>query len=877
MRRFLTLVSLLCLTIPVGVSISGCVRNPAGKYCPNPDYDLLTTQVASITLTPVSGGISLAYGQTKQITPPIANTCLGSTATVNSNQYTFGTTNNQLVDISPVGTMCAGTWNRNTGGGIANYTICYPPNPLPSTGGLPYSSAYVTAENSSVTSNPVQVFVHAPVTSVSLVGPQQCLSQNEVAQLDAQACYASNGQQVLLCAPSSVTTAPSPTLACPLPPGQTLASIPSCSASIGTLQFQISNSAVATLSSLTNQITAELPGTTAITASIAGSGSSAGYFSTCPPASIDVTLANGKTSGTISQGVQQNMTTTVTDTQGAQITGLSLDYQSTNPIDITAGSAGAISTTHPGVASIYAVCQPPTCNPSPINVTGLNGTGLSISSNPVTVTTPGSTSDFVWFGAPGQSQYFVPIELLTGTLGSNVRLPYVPNSMLMDQLGASLYFGSARELMVFTTVTNGITKTDTNAPGVVLAVSPSATSLLINDQARHLFYIYSLTSGNISSFGGMGEAAAWTPDSKTLYIVDNANLNTPATCSTLNITGHMDMLYVYSLNTGWSTYKLPPSPLPPDAMPTCDTQPNVAPPAPLQTPAITIPGVGAYLRGLPTDAHTWCPSGTAGNAASVQYYPEGDSVDVQTDVLAATGDGDHILGATCSNPAPSGVCAAVNLYDIGVTIPTSACSVTTTGSGATQVQTLNPLLISHSINSTDPIPLTQVMNATAVNQVVPGSFPELASSTAQATGLAFITYIGNTPGALLPYYTPGACTPGTGGAAPTCAPGTVNYVTLMNGTVPSTTVTAPLAGTFSPDNNIFFVSTAGDDQIHFIALPNTATGTPKDTQQISPNLPACTPVPPAGNGTDPGCTLTTAPTPSIVPATVIIVKPRSIT
>ena len=33
MRRYLTLVFLLCLGIPAGVSISGCVRNPAGNYC----------------------------------------------------------------------------------------------------------------------------------------------------------------------------------------------------------------------------------------------------------------------------------------------------------------------------------------------------------------------------------------------------------------------------------------------------------------------------------------------------------------------------------------------------------------------------------------------------------------------------------------------------------------------------------------------------------------------------------------------------------------------------------------------------------------------------------------------------------------------------
>ncbi len=91
--------------------------------------------MASITLQPQTTGISMAFGQTQQITAPTAATCKGTAASVAS--YTYGTTNNQLVDISPTGNICAGTWNRNSGGGIADYTICNFPNPLPNTGGCP--------------------------------------------------------------------------------------------------------------------------------------------------------------------------------------------------------------------------------------------------------------------------------------------------------------------------------------------------------------------------------------------------------------------------------------------------------------------------------------------------------------------------------------------------------------------------------------------------------------------------------------------------------------------------------------------------------------------------------------------------------------------
>jgi len=97
---------------------------------------------------------------------------------------------------------------------------------------------------------------------------------------------------------------------------------------------------------------------------------------------------------------------------------------------------------------------------------------------------------------------------------------------------------------------------------------------------------------------------------------------------------------------------------------------------------------------------------------------------------------------------------------------------------------------------------------------------------------------------------------------------------LMNGSSASTTVTGPVAGAFSPDNSIFFVSTSGDNQIHFISIPSTPSGAFSDTQQISPNLPACVP------GSDPDCVFNSgnpAPASGIVPTTVIVVRPRTTT
>jgi len=84
MRRFLTLVCLLGLALPAGISISGCTRNPGAKYCNGLGYGLQVTQVASITLQPQISGISLAYGQTTQVQAPQAFTCKQVAASVSS-------------------------------------------------------------------------------------------------------------------------------------------------------------------------------------------------------------------------------------------------------------------------------------------------------------------------------------------------------------------------------------------------------------------------------------------------------------------------------------------------------------------------------------------------------------------------------------------------------------------------------------------------------------------------------------------------------------------------------------------------------------------------------------------------------------------------
>jgi len=301
---------------------------------------------------------------------------------------------------------------------------------------------------------------------------------------------------------------------------------------------------------------------------------------------------------------------------------------------------------------------------------------------------------------------------------------------------------------------------------------------------------------------------------------------------------------VHDTNSGWSTYDLSAS-------------------GGSQNLAITVPGLGAYLAGNPTVAHTWCPSGTVGSNGTIQFYPQPltDSINIPTSVLGATSDGQHILGASLNG-------SSITLDDIGLNIPPSLaypsaeCPVTTAGT----TETLSPLSTNPTLNGS--VNLTGVTDATVVNQVDIGTAPTTASVTTAAP-IAFVTYStpsASTTAAQLPFYLP----------QPTGV-GPVGYVTFADSTS-ATPPIAPLAGTFSPDHSIFFVSTAGDNEIHLISIPASLSlaAPPTDSQQLSPGLPACTPVSAGGN--DAGCLYPTAPGPNtVVPATVITVKPRSVT
>jgi hypothetical protein len=697
MRRFVTLFVLLLSSVPFGVSISGCNRGTAAPtFCNGGDSGMTTAQAATITLQPVVYGVSLNYAEIGQLQGPTTTDCKGSSVGIAA--YTYGTTDMTIADVQPTtGKLCAGTWNRNSGGGIPDFTYCTPTNKP--------GVAYVTASADGATSNPLPVFVHPVVTSIVLGGP----SSNCTTDPTTACCP--------LATAGAVTAPPYLANSC-LSQGSTAQLVARVYAGTGANQTNISclaghlqlsaqgetsTTAISPVVSIDQNgvATANQPGSVLISANIANAASSAGIFSTCPPASITLTTP-GSTANPVlvNQNNPQPIVATAIDTNGVPLTGLSLEFVSTTPSTIPAG--GTVTPPLAGAASISAVCQPPGCNPSSYNQIGLFGNGKPVTSNSVNISVPGTNSTVLYM-ASTQSQYMVQIDFTTSVLGQPFLLPYVPNSMVISNDGSNIYLGSSTALMVVNAVnTLSITRTDPSSPGTVLAISPNGNTIVLSDPVRQIISLQNSSGGVISTYGGVATHAEFAPDSQTVYITAG------------------NQLLVYSANTGWT---------------------NIVPATSAGTPvtdvAITVPAVGAYFAGPTTTARSYCSVSTPTtptNEANV-FYPPADSSPAITDRLAATNDGMHVLGATATTPTPT-------LSDLRVSIPAGNMNGATVSVACPLTGTMS---FSNTLTATPLTPLT----ATAITGVWP---------TSDST-LAFVTYTGS--GGVLPAYAPSASGPGT--------------------------------------------------------------------------------------------------------------------
>jgi trimeric autotransporter adhesin len=469
--------------------------------------------------------------------------------------------------------------------------------------------------------------------------------------------------------------------------------------------------------------TANQPGSATITASISNSGSAstAGFFSTCPPAKIQLT-SNGSF-GPIAIGLNnsQPFTAVVTDLNGNAITGLSLEYNSTSPQTIPT-SSNTVEPVFPGTATITAVCQPGTCNPSPYSQINYLGNGTALTSNGVVVNAAGTSSTVLYMGSTS-SQYLYPVDFTTNQPATLLKLPYIPNSMIINQSGTEIYLGSSSALMTVSTANNALASTNTGIVGQVISVSPDGSTIVVTDSSKDTISLINTSGAVITSYGGVATHASWSPDSQTVYITTTTSL-----------------MLVHNAFTSWTAIT---------ALPVTTYTDVVA----------TVPHYGAFFAGgTETDGRTYCPTTTLNTAvnpavATNSFYPVAETAPVPSDRLAATTNGAHILSATAST-------TPATLTDMVLPVPTTTGTTTT----------ITPANAECPLPGATPITFTSTNNPHLLTGVTATSITGIDPST--NSNAAFVTYIGAGAGA-------------AAGTIPLYAPttGTLSFVAL-SGTTP---------------------------------------------------------------------------------------------
>ena len=519
MGKFFSAISLAFL-------ITACVLLPS---CGSSSPTRISPEVtpSGVTMTPGPNvSLEVGHGVAFNVTPT-------------ADKFTFQSSNTAVVTIADNGQACAGTWNS-----LTVPQICTPGSP---------GIAQVTASTLGVTSPPVTIYVHAPITSIAISKvpgqPQtlrtDCISKGTVHGPEKWLLQATafNGTTDITqsVGPFSWQTI-NPELANIVTPSKPANGTQGCLLSP---QGQCLNQEI---------VTANTPGVGQIYASAGTFVGQPISVETCRVNSISIAAAPGNdpsiTSFLVNSGTPTILNATVTDIAGQDVTGVPLTWSTSNPISVGAsgvltgsvfGSVGTATASGAGQGTVIGSCTPPTCNAGitptlPIypqaafnfdvrsttnaasptiyaTTTGCNTTTATCTPTLVSVTRPSATAPFV---------ASTPIPLLA-----------TPNSFVFDNSGGHAYLGvnsgdfGQQGLMIFDGTSVGKAE---KAPGKVLAISPDRSTAVISDtvDSPNLLFICtncSSTSRTVTPFQISGaSAAAFSPDNLKAYILAGNNL-----------------------------------------------------------------------------------------------------------------------------------------------------------------------------------------------------------------------------------------------------------------------------------------------------------------------------------------------------------------
>src|SRR5579859_173916 len=505
----------ILITLTMIIFLAGCGGGHSNTIGP----------ITSITLTP-NPTISLNDGDVLQMTVNATdakgNVVTNQTFTFTSDKAFDMVTpvqiSNALVSTTAVtALLCAGTWDS-----LSNPIVC-----KAATG---VQTAHITVTAQGVTSNTVTVNVHPKVARV-VVSPANpaCVSQSGQIGYTAQAFDASN---------NDITS------------------------QVGGFTWSIADSTIGTISNTgiatSNTITALIPGSTTITASVNITNpvnSAAVIFQECPVANIVISGANGNTVFSPSPaavGATQQMSVTVFDTNGNQVNNPfpTLTWNSSLSAVATVSSAGLVTAVAPGSSNITASCA--------LNSGCNKNQGLLVTSNIAVASVAGSSATSVYAIASGTTS-LVPIDTTTNIPGTAITLPAGANSLLFDPQGANAYLGSASGLMVVNATNNTFTKTVSNAPGTVLAVSPNGTFVLLGGSGNPTV-LYNASANTVTTLNISNAVAAdFSPDSSEVVVADTTGVRVVQGTTVRTVSNTVTANSVSFLATGALAYLAAPS------------------------------------------------------------------------------------------------------------------------------------------------------------------------------------------------------------------------------------------------------------------------------------------------------------------------------
>ena len=89
------------------------------------------------------------------------------------------------------------------------------------------------------------------------------------------------------------------------------------------------------------------------------------------------------------------------------------------------------------------------------------------------------------------SDYVAFRDFTTNQTSTLIKLPFVPNSMVMNQVGTEIYLGSPEGLMSIATATNTVSAANQLIPGKVLSISPDGGTIVVTDPSRQTISLVS--------------------------------------------------------------------------------------------------------------------------------------------------------------------------------------------------------------------------------------------------------------------------------------------------------------------------------------------------------------------------------------------------